>query len=50
MIIGPSATLGRELITVKYGSIILAIFSFHQRIVAIKIPKIVPIEKLIIVS
>lgn len=50
IISGPRATFGRELIIVKYGSIILASVLFHQRIVAINIPKADAIKKLINVS
>ena len=50
IIIGPSATFGRLFNNVKYGSIILYIVLLNQRIVAINIPNIDEIEKLIITS
>ena len=47
---GPSATLGRELITVRYGSNTFDKNLFDHNIVAIIIPKIDAIEKLKTVS
>ena len=44
---GPSATLGKEFKIVKYGSTILAINLFHQRIVAITNPSKLPKQILI---
>ena len=50
IIIGPRATLGRLFKMVKYGSITLAINLFHHRIMAMRVPIIVPKIKLINVS
>ena len=50
IIIGPSAILGRLFNTVRYGSTTLYIKLFHHNIIAVTIPIIVPIPKLIIVS
>lgn len=50
IISGPSETLGKELIIVKYGSNILATISLNQRKDEIIKPKIDAIRKLIIVS
>ena len=47
IIIGPSETLGRLFNMVKYGSITLEINLNLHRIVAIKMPPIVAIKKLI---
>ena len=47
---GPSDTFGKEFRTVKYGSNILAIFLLAQKMLAIKIPKVLAVVKLIIVS
>ncbi len=50
MMIGPKETLGRLFNMVKYGSITLEINLKRQRIVAIKIPPMVAIKKLMITS
>ena len=50
IISGPKATLGRELIIVKYGSKTLDKNLFHQRIVAINKLITDATEKLIITS
>lgn len=50
IIIGPMATFGRLFIIVKYGSITLYRKLFHHRMMAMVIPRMVPSEKLIIVS
>ena len=50
IIIGPSATLGRLFIMVRYGSNIFAMYSFHHNILENINPIIVPIIKLIRVS
>ena len=50
IIIGPNATLGKLFIIVKYGSNTLYKKLFHHNNIAINVPKIVPIPKLITVS
>lgn len=50
IIIGPMATFGRLFIIVKYGSITLYRKLFHHKMMAMVIPRMVPREKLIIVS
>ena len=50
IIIGPRETLGRLFNIVRYGSMTLDMNLNLQRIVAIIIPPIVPIKKLIITS
>ena len=50
IMIGPKATLGRLLITVKYGSRTLDKNLFHHSIIAIIIPRTVAKVKLIRVS
>ena len=50
IIIGPRETLGKLFNIVRYGSMTLDMNLNLQRIVAIIIPPIVPIKKLIITS
>ena len=50
IIIGPKATFGKLLITVKYGSTTLYTNSLYQRIIAATVPNTVAKEKLINVS
>ena len=48
--IGPRDTLGREFRTVRYGSITLDMNLLYHNMIAMNIPRTVPMIKLIIVS